>query len=116
MNQARRRLLAGVGLTALAGVAGCTSARAGTPASVPETSFERSEDGRLLVRATVSNPSEAEEAVVLTVTADLGDRVLEESRDLTLDAHQTQVVEVVFDVAWEDASQDLSVSSTLRPA
>lgn len=116
MNQSRRRLLVGVGSAAVLGLAGCTSARAGTPVSVPETYFQRSENGRLLVRATVSNPSPEPDTVVLTVTAGLGGQTLERARELAFDAHETRVVDVVFDVSWQEASQNLSVTAAVRPA
>jgi hypothetical protein len=95
----RRTGAAGATLT----VAGCLRRSYDEDAlSIEETRFDQSEDGYFVYELTISNTADRDASGTLYVTGPLNDESTTKVRQLSLDAHSTQVVRIQYDVKNEN--------------
>lgn len=112
----RRAVLRGSGTLLVAGaLAGCSSG-GGTEfaLSVSNTEITQTEDGYVAAKVTVTNTGDTAQSGVLYVTAELNGEKSVEVRQVTMDAHSTNVVVVAYDTKYENLTS-FSPSANVRP-
>ena len=127
--------LAAVGVAALAGCGsvGATGRDGPRPPEAPEGSgpsggaggsdrslavggidYRADDAGNLVVVVTVENGDGQSRSGTLTTTVTLGGEKLTESTDVTVEADDSEAVEIPFEVSFDDFEQDGSININLE--